>query len=104
MTQTQAVEEIIRKQGGVSTLKDIYKHIHEIEGCDWKTKTPDATIRRIVQQDSNIIRLRPGYYMLAEFKDQLTKHSTHVTQNIIVKVESGATYNDIHHNILPHIK
>lgn len=73
MTQAQAVRETLRKLGGVATLKDIYKHIHEIDDCKWNTKTPDATIRRIVQQDSEILRLKAGYYMLVEFRDKMMR-------------------------------
>lgn len=71
MTQVQAVRETLRKLGGVATLKDIYKHIHEIGDCKWNTKTPNATIRRIVQEDKEIIRLKAGHYMLTEFRDKM---------------------------------
>lgn len=71
MTQAQAVIETIRKQGGIATLKHIYEHIHEIKDCKWNTKTPEATIRRIVQENDEIIRVVPGYYMLPEFRDKM---------------------------------
>lgn len=71
MTQAQAVIETIRRQGGIATLKHIYEHIHEIKDCQWNTKTPEATIRRIVQENEGIIRVVPGYYMLPEFRDKM---------------------------------
>lgn len=71
MTQAQAVIETIRKRGGIASLKYIYEHISEVKDCQWKTKTPEATIRRIVQQEKDIIRVIPGYYMLPEFRDKM---------------------------------
>ena len=49
MTQEQAVIEVLRKIGKPSTLEEIYletlKHANNL----FNTKTPDASIRRIVQ-------------------------------------------------------
>lgn len=76
MTQAQAVKETLRKLGGIATLKEIYKHVPEITDCQWHTKTPEASVRRIVQQDKGIIRLKAGYYILAEFRDQIVAEQT----------------------------
>ena len=54
MTQAQAVIETIDKLGGVATLNQINQHVFEVEGCVWKTKTPFASVRRIVQQTIRI--------------------------------------------------
>jgi len=100
MTQAQAVKEIIRKLGGVATLKEIYKHIHEIKDCTWGTKTPEATIRRIVQTDPDIIKMKAGHYCLAEYRDKLVseqlEHSSKITTiNIYGSVGQVIAHADI---------
>lgn len=64
MTQAQAVIETIDKLGGIATLNQINQHIFEIEDCAWKTKTPFASIRRIVQLTKGIYKIKPGLYAL----------------------------------------
>ncbi len=71
MTQAQAVIEIIDKLGGIATLNQINQHIFEIEDCVWKTKTPFASIRRIVQQTVGIYKIKPGLYALETHRKQL---------------------------------
>jgi len=50
MTQAQAVIETIEALGGIATLNQINQNIFKIKDCIWKTKTPFASIRRIVQK------------------------------------------------------
>lgn len=92
MTQAQAVKETIRNLGGVATLKDIYKHIHKIKDCHWASKTPDASIRRIVQQNPDIIRLTAGHYMLAEFRDKMICEQTS-DKMVIIQQNTTNQYN-----------
>jgi hypothetical protein len=42
----------------------------KIKDCVWKTKTPFASIRRIVQLDKNIYKIKPGLYGLVKYKTQ----------------------------------
>ncbi len=97
MTQTQAVKEILEKLGGVATLKEIYKHIHEIEDCQWGTKTPNATIRRIVQQTPDIIRMKPGYYMTKEYQNRLVVDQLIEQPHIHINIINGSGNNVIAH-------
>ena len=46
MTQEQRVIEMMRKAGGYATLRRLNEIV---DYSAWKTKTPEATIRRIVQ-------------------------------------------------------
>jgi len=87
MTQTQAVEEIIRRLGGLATLKQIYTHISEIDDCQWTTKTPEASIRRIVQLDKNIVRLGQGIWCLKEYTSKFAKEQMddHVSIEQLIK-------------------
>ena len=59
MTQAQAVIETIDKLGGIATLNPINCHVFDVKGCEWKTKTPFASVRRIVQQTKEIYKIKP---------------------------------------------
>ena len=74
MTQAQAVIETIDKLGGIATLNQINQHIFEIEDCKWGTKTPFASIRRIVQQTKGIYKIKPGLYALETHRKQLEQN------------------------------
>lgn len=70
MTQAQAVIETIDKLGGIATLNQINQHVFEVEDCVWKTKTPFASVRRIVQQTKGIYKIKPGLYALETYRKQ----------------------------------
>ena len=71
MTQAQAVIETIDMLGGIATLNQINQHVFEVEDCVWKTKTPFASVRRIVQQTKGIYKIKPGLYALETYRKQL---------------------------------
>ena len=71
MTQNQAVIETIEKLGGIATLNQINQNIFKIEDCQWHTKTPFASIRRIVQQNADIYKIKPGLYALESHRQEL---------------------------------
>lgn len=72
MTQWEAVVETMRKLGGMATLGKLNQEVFKITNCEWKTKTPFASIRRIVQQTPEFIyRIKPGLYGLVECKKEL---------------------------------
>ena len=71
MTQAQAVIETIDMLGGVATLNQINQHIFEITDCQWRTKTPFASVRRIVQQTAGIYKIKPGLYALETHRQAL---------------------------------
>ena len=54
MKQNEAVINTIEKLGGIATLGQLNQEVFKILECEWKTKTPYASIRRIVQLDKNI--------------------------------------------------
>jgi len=45
LTQTQQVINTLREQGGYATLGNLY---HLVDTSTWATKTPNESIRRIV--------------------------------------------------------
>jgi hypothetical protein len=71
MKQYDAVIQALEKLGGQSTLADLYVETMKIKDCEWKTKTPFASIRRIVQTRPEIFRIRPGLWALRSYKKKL---------------------------------
>lgn len=71
MTQPQAVIETIEMLGGVATLNQINQNIFKLEECQWGTKTPFASIRRIVRHTNGIYRIKPGLYALESHRKEL---------------------------------
>lgn len=69
-TQEQQVVEAIRSQGGYTTLKRLNEII---DFSSWKSKTPEASVRRIVQDSHAIFRIQPGLWALEECKDAVIR-------------------------------
>ena len=65
-TQAQQVVDTLRKIGGYATLGDLY---HLVDTKLWATKTPNESIRRIVQQSDKIFKIQPGLWALEECRD-----------------------------------
>ena len=70
MTQEQQVIEILRSQGGYATLRRLNELL---DFSTWKTKTPEASVRRIVQISDAIFRIQPGLWALEELRDEVLK-------------------------------
>lgn len=71
MKQYEAVIQTIEHLGGVATLQQLNQEVFKIKECKWNTKTPFATIRRIVQQTKGIYKIKPGLYALETYRKQL---------------------------------
>jgi hypothetical protein len=71
MKQNEAVIVTLEKLGGIATLGQLNQEVMKIEDCKWKTKTPFASIRRIVQLDKNIFKIKPGLYGLVKNRKEL---------------------------------
>lgn len=71
MKQYEAVIETLDKLGGVATLGELNREVFKISVCEWKTKTPFASIRRIVQQTKGIYKIKPGLYGLEKYRKQI---------------------------------
>ena len=89
MTQTQAVIETIEALGGIATLNQINQNIFKIKDCVWKTKTPFASIRRIVQLTDGIYKIKPGLYALETHRKQLEN------EGIIVQTEKNKDSDEV---------
>lgn len=68
LTQTQQVINTLREQGGYATLGNLY---HLVDTSTWATKTPNGSIRRIVQQSQEIFKIQPGLWALEECRDKV---------------------------------
>jgi hypothetical protein len=64
MKQHEAVIQTMERLGGLTTLAQLYKEVFTEARCSWTTKTPLASVRRIVQTRSEIYKVKPGLYGL----------------------------------------
>jgi hypothetical protein len=69
--QYEAVIIALEKLGGQATLADLYRETMKAEGPKWETKTPFASIRRIVQQRAGLFKVRPGLWALRSYQKKL---------------------------------
>lgn len=67
-SQTIQVIEAMRKEGGYATLRRLNEII---DFSTWRTKTPEASVRRIVQQTKEIFKIRPGLWALEEMRNEV---------------------------------
>ncbi len=74
LKQYEVVIKIMEENGGYATLGYLYENVLkflERSGIHWKTKTPFATIRRIVQDKRFFFRIKPGLWALKTYRDKL---------------------------------
>jgi hypothetical protein len=70
-TQAQLVVFTLERLGGIATLGQLYR---EVPTHGWTTKTPAATIRKLVQITPEIYKLRPGLYGLKSKRSEFESH------------------------------
>jgi hypothetical protein len=80
-TQIDAVAETMRRNGGYATLRYLYEHVLEVEDVRWTTKTPFASMRRIVQKSDLFFKVKPGLWALREYRGQLPQDIQGMMQN-----------------------
>ncbi len=73
MKQHQAVIQAMEESGGYATLGQLYQSVPKIPDCKWRTKTPFASIRRIVQTHDEFFKVRPGLWALASEKEKVMR-------------------------------
>jgi hypothetical protein len=71
MKKHEAVILAMKQNGGYATLGQLYQTAPKIPDCKWGTKTPFATIRRIVQMRDEFFRVRPGLWALTSEKNKV---------------------------------
>ncbi len=73
MKQYEAVINVMEENGGYATLAHLYQHVPNVPEVIWNTKTPFASIRRIVQDDRFFFKIRPGLWALSSHRDVVLK-------------------------------
>ena len=71
MKQYEAVIKAIEENGGYATLGFLNQSVLKIPNVEWKTKTPFASIRRIVQDERFFFKIKPGLWALRSRKNKL---------------------------------
>lgn len=89
MKQYEAVIATLERLGGVATLGELNKEVFKIKECEWKTKTPFASIRRIVQVNENIYKIKPGLWALKSHQKELE------ARGIVVETERNRNSNEV---------
>lgn len=67
-TQESQVIEALRREGGFATLRRLNEIV---DFTKWKTKTPEASVRRIVQDSQYIFRIQPGLWALEDCRENV---------------------------------
>ena len=70
MTQKQQVIETMKENGGYATFQQLN---YLMDFSTWKTKTPQASVRQIVQVNDEFFRIKPGLWALTEYKDEVLR-------------------------------
>jgi hypothetical protein len=68
LKQSDDVIEALIKLGGFATFGKLNQ---TIDFSNWVTKTPEASVRRIVQQSDKFFRIRKGLWGLNEMKNEI---------------------------------
>ena len=89
MKQYEAVIQTLERLGGVATLGQLNQEVFKIKDCEWKTNTPFASIRRIVQENENIYKIKPGLWALKSYQKELEQ------KGIIVETEKNKNSKEI---------
>lgn len=69
-TQEYQVIEALRKEGGFATLRRLNE---VVDFSAWKTKTPEASVRRIVQESQSVFRIQPGLWALEDCREKVLR-------------------------------
>lgn len=73
MKQYEAVIKVMEENDGLATLGFLNQNVLKVPNCEWKTKTPFASIRRIVQDEKFFFKIKPGLWALKSYKDEILK-------------------------------
>jgi hypothetical protein len=71
MKQYEAVIKVMEENGGYATLSYLYEKVPKVPDVIWKTKTPFASIRRIVQDERFFSKIKPCLWALKSYKNKL---------------------------------
>lgn len=89
MQQKYFVINALLKNGKVATLSQLY---HATEVSSWQTKTPFASIRRILQTNKEFFKIQPGLWGLSEFKNEILAKFEIKNEKIVAENEFTHSY------------
>jgi len=92
MKQYEAVIKVMKENGGYATLKFLNETVMKVQNVEWKTKTPFASIRRIVQDPRCFFKIKPGLWALKDFKDKLPKNILKIIEESNFPIEKEQKY------------
>jgi ASC-1-like (ASCH) protein len=92
MKQYEAVIKVMEKNGGYSTLAHLYQNALKVQECKWKTKTPFASIRRIVQEKPFFFKIKPGLWALKTYRDKLPQDMITTKKKTSAQVDFTHSY------------
>ena len=79
MKQKYYVIDAMRANGGYATLQQLNMRV---DFSTWKTKTPEASIRRIVQENDEFFRIQPGLWALREYENEVNNKFNIIKSNV----------------------
>jgi hypothetical protein len=92
MKQYDAVIQTLERLGGQATLAQLNVEVLKIKDCEWKTKTPFASIRRIVQERPEIFKVRPGLWALRSYQKELGLSEYQNSNQTLESLEQNHSY------------
>jgi hypothetical protein len=88
--QIDYVVDAMEKNNGYATFGQLYKILGSVMQT-WGTKTPQASIRRIVQTNNAFFRIEPGLWALTKYK-QILLHKFNINLNAGAKSNTEFTH------------
>lgn len=92
MKQYEAVINVMEENGGFATLKYLNENVLKVPGVEWKTKTPFASVRRIVQDSRFFFKIKPGLWALKTHKDKLPPNILEMIEESKMPLEKEQKY------------
>lgn len=89
MKQKYYVIDAMRANGGYATLQQLNMLV---DFSTWKTKTPEASIRRIVQENDEFFRIQPGLWALREYENEVNKKFNIIKSNVEIVSQFTHSY------------
>jgi hypothetical protein len=71
----------MERNGGFATLRHLYENAIKVQGITWVSRTPFASMRRIVQDPRFFFKIRPGLWALNTHRDRLPADVLALAQN-----------------------
>ncbi len=87
MNQREVVIKVMEENNGYATLSYLYENALIIPNVIWKTKTPFASIRRIVQNEKYFFKIKPGLWALKSHQNRLPAEVTNLIEKNKIKPE-----------------